>query len=1036
MEMLCLVTLVSGVHVMNAHDHAPNWDTVHIATPSRDQHNHEVPDIVHLSVRRHCITSRLDCGQHGICAIDHNGRLGCRCFGERRYVWGGERCEIKGEVLPIRSEYIIGLSMGVIVALIVALVVIVTDSYFKCRKKLADRRPGNDTDETSTETEHARSHRITTSPTQRDPVSDTRQSHVLPAYSDAVTVTSFSAVTQAASQTVVKRVRGKEDDVTDDVEHNGTPLPSLTSSSPSSAVTSDILYRDKHFRHNAFEDEEDQSVSTTRENRNRSAAKKHAVSSPNHEDGFSTQTPSAFTLPRLNLSPSGSDLDTRSVSSLACDSTLRQLSDTYYNTSSSSTDTVLSNTSHGRPRTENAKNTKTNRRATTTKPTENTRPHTLAAQSAGPKDNKNKKSRIDLHRPANVPDSTAGSDDQNDRPVSQASADSDRTESAPCPTGLGPSQERTYRVLLMGSLGPEPVFLYEPWRTATAVPPTDSPQTTTKAQPLQTPYGHCRESDRTDTGPTGPSDNLHARANPTEPSSLGAINNSSDQTVMSSSSRGGPRLDYNKKANVTKAEVNSEGLEVNSDGPDNLGRWEGQGLLPSNSRSEGGALPLGFTQTRHKNAVPQSSCHQQRPLFDGETNGDFGHVNRSRLSRASLTRRLTKSDVPTVWRESSGEEALVNSFTGPTGNSQTVLADFRWEESLSERLSDSSSGTLVAGSFSYHYSQSSPSGSDSESELSVFFDEQTDKFVKSPWDSRLSSYRRRHQLRSSTSASDGETKESEGTANQRERHVDPPILVSRLLTGHSQSQGGMRKVKSSPTLNSMGQGITDKNDSADKGIGSERHRLFLTTLVDDIGQPVKNSTCISSKDHSCQSPSADLGQVRAATKGGSDIEEIRENDSDDMQTGQVTKAIAQSSSEVRDETEVCPKTEGPRDLTNHSINFQGKQLQRCGEGTSESETLTSDEIVCKKKHQRRDDAPVDKKVGNSEEVDSEITADEFQSRSCRVGVLLSDSSLQIQSRAPENQLEVIERTCEMDGQEEVEQSLGSDPEQTIISVKF
>ena len=60
-----------------------------------------------------------------------------RCHDGGKYVWGGKLCEMKGEVLPISSEYIIGLSLGVVVALVVTLVCIVADTYFGCRRRLS-----------------------------------------------------------------------------------------------------------------------------------------------------------------------------------------------------------------------------------------------------------------------------------------------------------------------------------------------------------------------------------------------------------------------------------------------------------------------------------------------------------------------------------------------------------------------------------------------------------------------------------------------------------------------------------------------------------------------------------------------------------------------------------------------------------------------------------------------------------------------------------------------------------------------------------
>lgn len=59
-----------------------------------------------------------------------------RCASQNdKHVYGGVTCERRGEVLPIPSEYIIGLSIAVIIGLLVALVCLAADSYLGCRKK-------------------------------------------------------------------------------------------------------------------------------------------------------------------------------------------------------------------------------------------------------------------------------------------------------------------------------------------------------------------------------------------------------------------------------------------------------------------------------------------------------------------------------------------------------------------------------------------------------------------------------------------------------------------------------------------------------------------------------------------------------------------------------------------------------------------------------------------------------------------------------------------------------------------------------------
>ena len=74
------------------------------------------------------------------------------------------------------------------------------------------------------------------------------------------------------------------------------------------------------------------------------------------------------------------------------------------------------------------------------------------------------------------------------------------------------------------------------------------------------------------------------------------------------------------------------------------------------------------------------------------------------------------------------DESFPGAISG--ADSHTEVSDPHWEERFPDQLSDSSNETLVAGSISSNYSGSLQVGCDSESEVSVFFDEQTDKFVK------------------------------------------------------------------------------------------------------------------------------------------------------------------------------------------------------------------------------------------------------------------------------------------------------------------
>ena len=38
----------------------------------------DVPDMVLVWVRHLCVSNRLNCGQHGTCAVDSNGHIKCR----------------------------------------------------------------------------------------------------------------------------------------------------------------------------------------------------------------------------------------------------------------------------------------------------------------------------------------------------------------------------------------------------------------------------------------------------------------------------------------------------------------------------------------------------------------------------------------------------------------------------------------------------------------------------------------------------------------------------------------------------------------------------------------------------------------------------------------------------------------------------------------------------------------------------------------------------------------------------------------------
>ena len=132
--------------------------------------------------------------------------------------------------------------------------------------------------------------------------------------SDAVQASSnqISDDVQTSSNATSDEIQASCSEAPDEVQasFNASSSSSVTlaaGSTASSAITSDVLYRDRYFR------------CKSRERKRRRKA---------HEDDDPRKL---FTLPRIGSQHEANDLEARSNSSLACEDILSQLSDTYYN---------------------------------------------------------------------------------------------------------------------------------------------------------------------------------------------------------------------------------------------------------------------------------------------------------------------------------------------------------------------------------------------------------------------------------------------------------------------------------------------------------------------------------------------------------------------------------------------------------------------------------------------------------------------------------------------------------------------------------
>ena len=116
---------------------------------------------------------------------------------------------------------------------------------------------------------------------------------------------------QASSNVTSDEIQASSSEASDEVQASfnasSSSVTLAAGSTASSAIASDVLYRDRYFR------------CKSRERKRRRKA---------HEDDNPRKL---FTLPRIGSQHEANELEARSNSSLACEDILSQLSDTYYN---------------------------------------------------------------------------------------------------------------------------------------------------------------------------------------------------------------------------------------------------------------------------------------------------------------------------------------------------------------------------------------------------------------------------------------------------------------------------------------------------------------------------------------------------------------------------------------------------------------------------------------------------------------------------------------------------------------------------------
>ncbi|KAK7476754.1 hypothetical protein BaRGS_00031981, partial [Batillaria attramentaria] len=408
---------------------------------------------VMMTVRRKCIEHHVDCGEHGVCTLDQKGHPACRCHDdEENYVYGGKLCTKKGEVLPIPSEYIIGLCMGVIVFLLVALIGIIADSYFNCRRSRGRRSENRDGE--------LAGNRDSTNSRRRDIIRNDSASFdqpeslappyeeielyrcrtPTPPYEENPPERRTPPPPAAASETPPIEVMSPESasEITPvdfvSAEASNDAVPFRRSTSERSAGPSTSLACDENSRETSATTLSDVATAScvTDDGARASetllsdagAASSSCFTLENLPRRIGLDKPLHFkqrvTLPRISTRQNFRVSDSDSSSSDAWDETLSELSDCY-----------------------------------------NNRPHR-------PRQRRSSSSTADVREGRCTAETY--------RPLS-----------------------RTYRVLIMGSLGPEPVFLYEPWRNRDEHNPRPLPPAADVRDqpPIQPPpsYGHCTDSD-------------------------------------------------------------------------------------------------------------------------------------------------------------------------------------------------------------------------------------------------------------------------------------------------------------------------------------------------------------------------------------------------------------------------------------------------------------------------------------------------------------------------------------------------------------
>ncbi|XP_046546248.1 uncharacterized protein LOC124256314 [Haliotis rubra] len=83
------------------------------------------------------------CGDHGVCHLQADGQPTCRCKTHPKYVYSGDKCEITGEQLLLKSEYIAAIAGGAGGGLVLILVIALICTCVRKRKAQEKRDGGN-----------------------------------------------------------------------------------------------------------------------------------------------------------------------------------------------------------------------------------------------------------------------------------------------------------------------------------------------------------------------------------------------------------------------------------------------------------------------------------------------------------------------------------------------------------------------------------------------------------------------------------------------------------------------------------------------------------------------------------------------------------------------------------------------------------------------------------------------------------------------------------------------------------------------------